>query len=217
MSIKNNRELMVEQIKRLRAELKESVNEARSFKVGDKVTWNDRFGFNIGTIEKLKGNTAVINHMNKNGTYVKRTVTKDELTHQKSVNEARMKEDDFIDRLEDYASEVIPSKDYIKKSTRDLLKQLIGNMRTDKKAKALYTYWSKNKGKDLLDKMGSLFESVNEATIVEGYSEEEKRIVLLAVRKLMKYKNVDIKTAAMYVVGAAEELKKDIDKGKVKK
>lgn len=103
MSIKKNRELMVEQIKRLRGELKESVNEAR------------------------------------------------------------MKEDDFMDRLEDYASEVIPSKDYIKKSTRDLLKQLIGSMRTDKKAKALYTYWSKNKGKDLLDKMGSLFESVNEA------------------------------------------------------
>ena len=81
-----------------------------------------------------------------------------------SVNEARMKEDDFMDRLEDYASEVIPSKDYIKKSTRDLLKQLIGSMRTDKKAKALYTYWSKNRGKDLLDKMGSIFESVNEST-----------------------------------------------------
>lgn len=64
---------------------------------------------------------------------------------------------------------------------------------------------------------GELKESITEATIVEGYSEEEKRIVLLAVRKLMKYKNVDIKTAAMYVVGAAEELKKDIDKGKVKK
>ena len=66
----------------------ESVNEARSFKVGDKVTWNDRFGFNIGTIEKLEGNTAVINHMNKNGTYVKRTVTKDELTLKESVNES---------------------------------------------------------------------------------------------------------------------------------
>ena len=43
--------------------------------------------------------------------------------------------------------------------------------------------------------------------IVEGYSTEEKRIVLLAVRKLMKYKNIDIELAAQYVVGAAEELK----------
>ena len=53
--------------------------------------------------------------------------------------------------------------------------------------------------------------------IVEGYSTEEKRIVLLAVRKLMKYKNIDINLAAQYVVGAAEELKMDIDKGRVKK
>ena len=53
--------------------------------------------------------------------------------------------------------------------------------------------------------------------IVEGYSTEEKRIVLLAVRKLMKYKNIDIELAAQYVVGAAEELKYDIDKGRVKK
>ena len=51
----------------------------------------------------------------------------------------------------------------------------------------------------------------------EGYSTEEKRIVLLAVRKLMKYKNIDINLAAQYVVGAAEELKMDIDKGRVKK
>ena len=106
-------------------------------------------------------------------------LTVDEL--KESVNEA-MKEDDFIDRLEDYASDVIPFKDYSKKSTRDLLKQLIGSMRTDKKAKALYTYWSKNKGKDLLDKMGSLFESVNESTkltdiIKEALTAKDKKVV----------------------------------------
>jgi hypothetical protein len=33
----------------------------------------------------------------------------------------------------------------------------------------------------------------------------------------MKYKNIDINLAAQYVVGAAEELKMDIDKGRVKK
>ena len=67
--------------------------------------------------------------------------------------------------------------------------------------------------KDMMDSVK------NETTkkIVEGYSTEEKRIVLLAVRKLMKYKNIDINLAAQYVVGAAEELKMDIDKGRVKK
>jgi len=64
-----------------------------------------------------------------------------------------------------------------------------------------------------------MMDSVNPKTeaITEGFSTEEKRIVLLAVRKLMKYKNIDINLAAQYVVGAAEELKMDIDKGRVKK
>ena len=67
--------------------------------------------------------------------------------------------------------------------------------------------------KDMLDSV----KTKTTKKIVEGYSTEEKRIVLLAVRKLMKYKNIDINLAAQYVVGAAEELKYDIDKGRVKK
>jgi|TARA_B100001564_G_scaffold287205_1_gene250422 hypothetical protein len=63
-----------------------------------------------------------------------------------------------------------------------------------------------------------MMDSVNpKAKITESYSTEEKRIVLLAVRKLMKYKNIDIELASQYVVGAAEELKDDIKKGRVKK
>ena len=52
------------------------------------------------------------------------------------------------------------------------------------------------------------FESVN-----EGYSTEEKRIVMMAVRKIAKYMNRDLKTALRYVIGAAQELEKS---GKVK-
>lgn len=59
--------------------------------------------------------------------------------------------------------------------------------------------------------------SMKLTSIVEGYSTEEKRIVMMAVRKISKYMNVDIKTAMMYVLGAGEELQRDIDKGKVKK
>ena len=50
----------------------------------------------------------------------------------------------------------------------------------------------------------------------EGYSTEEKRIVLMAVKKIMKYMNVDMKTAMNYVLGAGQELERDIEKGKVK-
>lgn len=59
--------------------------------------------------------------------------------------------------------------------------------------------------------------SMKLTSIMEGYSTEEKRIVLMAVRKIMKYMNVDIKTAMNYVLGAGQELERDIEKGKVTK
>jgi len=66
-------------------------------------------------------------------------------------------------------------------------------------------------------------ESVSENTsmkltsLLEGASTEEKRIVMMAVRKIAKYRNVDIKIAAGDVMRAAMELERDIEKGKVKK
>ena len=54
-------------------------------------------------------------------------------------------------------------------------------------------------------------ESVN-----EGYSTEEKRIVLMAVKKIQKYMNVDLPTAMNYVLGAGKELERDIERGKIK-
>tara|TARA_R110001592_G_scaffold87117_5_gene257303 strand:- start:26557 stop:27300 length:744 start_codon:yes stop_codon:yes gene_type:complete len=189
MSIKKNRELMVDQITRLRGELKESVNEAM---LSPKAAKKLKIG---NTIKTQKGTYKITGYGQKTGATINFEAEKDGQRYNlrvslrgttsievakgrslnftdsemlESVNEARMKEDDFMDRLEDYASDVIPSKDYIKKSKRDLLKQLIGNMRTDKKAKALYTYWSKNKGKGLLDRIGSMFESVNESKLNEA-------------------------------------------------
>ena len=60
-----------------------------------------------------------------------------------------------------------------------------------------------------------VFEGVD--SVLEGASTEEKRIVMLAVRKIAKYRNVDIKTASLDVMRAAQELERDIEKGKVKK
>ena len=54
-------------------------------------------------------------------------------------------------------------------------------------------------------------ESVN-----EGYSTEEKRIVLMAVKKIQKYMNVDLPTAMNYVLGVGKELERDIERGKIK-
>ena len=57
----------------------------------------------------------------------------------------------------------------------------------------------------------------NESTINEGYSTEEKRIVMMAVRKLSKYRNVPIDQSINYLLGAGAELQRDIKKGKIKK
>ena len=62
------------------------------------------------------------------------------------------------------------------------------------------------------EKSESIEESIN-----EGASSEEKRIVMLAVRKIAKYRSVDIKTAVVDVMRAAQELERDIEKGRVKK
>jgi len=53
-------------------------------------------------------------------------------------------------------------------------------------------------------------------SINEGYSTEEKRIVLMAVRKLAKYRNVSLDYAINDLLGAGQELERDIQKGKVK-
>lgn len=57
----------------------------------------------------------------------------------------------------------------------------------------------------------------NESTINEGYSTEEKRIVMMAVRKIAKYRNVPIDQSVNDLLGAGAELQRDIKKGKIKK
>lgn len=48
----------------------------------------------------------------------------------------------------------------------------------------------------------------NDREIKEGYSTEEKRIVQLAVNKIAKYMNVDQEIALQYVIGTAEEMRR---------
>ena len=60
-------------------------------------------------------------------------------------------------------------------------------------------------------------ESVNEGTLNESPSSEELRIVMMAVRKIAKYRNVPIDQSINDVLNAAEQLERDIKKGKIKK
>ena len=88
-----------------------------------------------------------------------------------------------------------------------------------KARRALEKFKFDAKNPKLKDIMSDLYWEVvegKEVTLSEGYSTEEKRIVLMAVKKIMKYMNVDIKTAMVYVLGAGAELEREIQSGKVK-
>lgn len=71
--------------------------------------------------------------------------------------------------------------------------------------------------KDLEAKAKQMAKQPKGESVTEGASSEEKRIVMLAVRKIAKYRNVDINTAVVDVWRAADELRRDIEKGRVKK
>jgi hypothetical protein len=58
---------------------------------------------------------------------------------------------------------------------------------------------------------------VDESIINESPSSEELRIVMMAVRKIAKYRNVPIDQSINDVLNAVEQLKRDIKKGKIKK
>ena len=57
---------------------------------------------------------------------------------------------------------------------------------------------------------------INES-LNEGYSTEEKRIVMMAIKKLAKYRNVPIDQSVNDLLGAGAELQRDIKKGTIKK
>jgi len=56
-----------------------------------------------------------------------------------------------------------------------------------------------------------------ESAVNEGASTEEKRIVMMAVRKLAKYRGVSIVMAMNDLLRAADDVERDIQKGKIKK
>ena len=96
-------------------------------------------------------------------------------------------------------------------------------------SKKLFNFVKKGKLKDRLafvtaiaGKPGNKYQGdivgmFGESVINEGYPTEEKRIVMMAVRKIAKYRNVPIDQSINDVLGAGAELQRDIKRGKIKK
>lgn len=59
-------------------------------------------------------------------------------------------------------------------------------------------------------------ESKVTGAVNESSSSEEKRIALRAIKSIAKYMNRDLPTSARYLINAAEDVQRDIEKGKVK-
>ena len=76
-----------------------------------------------------------------------------------------------------------------------------------------------NSALKLVVKLAKKFKSklTESESVNEGASTEEKRIVMMAVKKIAKYRNVPLNYAVGDVMRAAQELERDIKKGKVKK
>ena len=58
--------------------------------------------------------------------------------------------------------------------------------------------------------------NIANAAVNESSSSEEKRIALRAIKSIAKYMNRDLATSARYLINAAEDVQRDIEKGKVK-
>ena len=87
--------------------------------------------------------------------------------------------------------------------------------------KAYYTKGQKEfEIKSVYSEKGSnyvhLYNKLGESVVNESSSSEEKRIALRAIKSIAKYMNRDLATSARYLINAAEDVQRDIEKGKVK-
>ena len=87
--------------------------------------------------------------------------------------------------------------------------------------KAYYTKAQKEFNiKSVYSKKGSnyvhLFNELGESVVNESSGSEERRIALRAMKSIAKYLNRDLRTSAQYLINAAEDVQRDIEKGKVK-
>ena len=74
--------------------------------------------------------------------------------------------------------------------------------------------------KSVYSKKGSnyvhLYNKLGESVVNESSGSEERRIALRAIKSIAKYMNRDLATSARYLINAAEDVQRDIEKGKVK-
>ena len=138
-----------------------------------------------------------------------------------SVNEGKY--DGVLDKIEDLVSKAKSFMDVGNQLKKQKIKysfstSMIPMYKLDKLPIAIVNKKYVDKAdREVGDIAIGLMESIKESLINEGPSSEELRIVMMAVRKIAKYRNVPINQSITDVLNAAEQLKRDIEKGKIKK
>jgi len=102
------------------------------------------------------------------------------------------------------------------KDAANKMQKKLGAKSALKARRAMEKYKFDFKNPKLQDMMSDLYFEGVEESVNEGASTEEKRIVMMAIKKIAKLRNVPINQSVVDVVRAAEELDRDIQKGKVK-
>ena len=136
----------------------------------------------------------------------------EKVTYDESINEVDTKKAEQIRKA---ASGYVGPKFAKKASDEDIL--AMADLK-DEKASLYNRHLKDIMGKiSKLQKKYNIKESVNGGTLNESPSSEELRIVMMAVRKIAKYRNVPIEQSIVDVTNAVEQLERDIKKGKIKK
>ena len=131
---------------------------------------------------------------------------------EESVNELSDKDIKKAEQIRKFMPGIVGDKFAKKASDEDILAFV------DLHDKSAEIYNSKIKPiRDAQKKLYRKYKLTLKESINEGYSTEEKRIVMMAVRKLAKYRNVPLDYAINDLLGAGQELERDIKRGKITK
>ena len=189
-----------EKLRDLLAANNESVNEEKSMKLKDLLS--ESFGFGNLPSDKLIKMKKTL-----------KEIEEDELVNESKYTVINPKNGNVMGAgLKDQAAKLSKKMGGEKKGY-----YVIPMSNAKKARRALEKFNFDLKNPKLHSMLGDLyFEGVDES-MNEGASTEEKRIVMMAIKKIAKYRNVPLDYAVGDVMRAAQELERDIQKGKVKK
>ena len=132
--------------------------------------------------------------------------------------------DELVDRIKDALDESVVNEGSEKEDAKEIFDELMdvnGEEIADMDSQEAMTILSKRgirggKANKIAKELLKLTSAIGESVVNESSGSEERRIALRAMKSIAKYLNRDLRTSAQYLINAAEDVQRDIKKGKVK-